>query len=271
MSTISKPKIIGILNLTEDSFSDGGKYVDIKDAIEHAEDMIRNGADIIDLGAESTKPGFYDVDSEIQLEKILPVINKIKKKHKSILFSVDTRSSIVAKEVLNEGASIINDVSSGTHDPKIIRVVADSNAKIIFTHMPDLHQKKKVLDFGDQLIKKINEYLDERVEYALSQGVERKNIIIDPGICYGKSGKDNVEIIKNIKSFVQNFKNVCIGVSNKKFSSDLFSGITDNELALVSLIVTTHCVIHGVLFLRVHDIIPNKDALEVAWKTHMSA
>ena len=275
MSPTNKTKLMGILNLTDDSFSDGGKYIDTKDAIDHAKSMIEDGADIIDIGAESTRPGFKDVDTAIQLERILPVIQKIRKDYNYISVSVDTRSSVVAKEALDTGASIINDVSSGTYDTKIMRIVAESKAKIILTHMPKSHQEKEVSESDDQFnlhrshpLEDIKQYLNERITFALSQGIKKNDIIVDPGICYGKSGEDNIEIIKNIQYFVKNFKNVCLGVSNKKFSSSLFRGFKDDELSIASLAVTTHCVINGVSYLRVHDIVPNRDALEVAWKTH---
>ena len=262
----NKTKLIGILNLTDDSFSDGGKYTETKDAATHIKEMIKDGADIIDIGAESTRPGFHDVSAKIQLKKILPIIHKIREESSRVLISIDTRSSEVAREGLSAGASIINDVSSGTHDSKIMAVVAESEAKMILTHMPKSHQEKNVSDRAHSL-ENIKKYLDERITCALSQGIKRDDIIVDPGICYGKKGEDNVAIIKNIKYFVKSFKNVCVGVSKKKFSSSIFANFKNNELNIASLAVTTHCVINGVSYLRVHDITPNKDALEVAWKT----
>ena len=265
---MKKTKIIGILNLTDNSFYDGGKHVNINDAVNHVKRMIEEGADIIDIGAESTKPGFKDVGADNQLKKILPVIQKIKQDYNSMLISIDTRSSLVAQEALAAGASIINDVSSGTYDSKMMKIVSDEKAKIILTHMPKSHQTKEVSELDiNHTPKNIEQYFNDRIKQALSEGIKKDNIIVDPGICYGKAGKDNIEIIKNIQYFVKTFKNVCLGVSNKKFSSDLFSHFRDEELNIVSLAVTTHCVLNNVTYLRVHDVAANRDALEVAWKT----
>ena len=263
-----KPKIIGILNLTQDSFSDGGKYIDITNAIDYVKKMINAGVDIIDIGAESTKPGFKSISPDQQLEKILPVLNEIKNNCKPVSISIDTRSSIVAKEALNAGAVIINDVSSGTYDSKMMQTISKFNATIIFTHMPESHQSNKPNLRLSKTLEDIQNYFHERIKDAIACGVKKENIIIDPGICYGKTGKENIEIIKNIQFFVKGFKNVCLGVSNKKFSSRLFKNFNDSELNIVSLAVTAHCVINNVSHLRVHDVIANKDALEVAWKTH---
>mgnify|MGYP001177689272 FL=1 len=265
---MKKTKIIGILNLTQDSFSDGGKYLDTANALDHVKKMIADGVDVIDIGAESTKPGFQNVDSSQQLERILPVLKEIKEKYKSVLISIDTRSSLVAEETLNLGASIINDVSSGTYDPKMMEVIAKFNATAIFTHMPESHQTNTSNSYSLEILENIKCYFDERIKNATTCGLEEENIIVDPGICFGKTGKENIEIIKNIKFFVKNFKNICLGVSNKRFSSNLFKNFNDDELNIASLAVTTHCVVNDVSYLRVHDVSANKDALEVAWKTH---
>ena len=240
-----KPKIIGILNLTQDSFSDGGKYIDITNAIDYVKKMINAGVDIIDIGAESTKPGFKSISPDQQLEKILPVLNEIKNNCKPVSISIDTRSSLVAKEALNAGAVIINDVSSGTYDSKMMQTISKFNATIIFTHMPESHQSNKPNLRLSKTLEDIQNYFHERIKDAIACGVKKENIIIDPGICYGKTGKENIEI-----------------------SSRLFKNFNDSELNIVSLAVTAHCVINNVSHLRVHDVIANKDALEVAWKTH---
>lgn len=261
-----KTKIIGILNLTEDSFSDGGKYLDKKNAITYVKKLLNQGCKIIDIGAESTRLGFHDISADSQLEKILPMLSEIKKINQDIKISIDTRASQVAEEALKEGVSIVNDVSSGTYDQHMFEVVSKYNAEIILTHMPKEHLEKKNIK-SNNVIKDISNYFDKSIQIATAKGIKKENIIIDPGISFGKSGNNNIEILKNIEYFVKKFERVCLGVSNKRFSSKIFKDIKDEDLKIISLTISAYATFKNVEFLRVHDVDVNQDAIDVAWKT----
>ena len=262
----NKTKIIGILNITDDSFSDGGKYLEISKAINHIKTMILNGCCIIDIGAESTKPGFKEVSADNQLLRILPIIKEIKKIKDDVKISVDTRSSIVAELVLKEGATIINDVSGGKSDKNMFDVIAKYKAEVILTHMPDEHLESSTATY-DNILKYLEDYFNKLIKHACLCGIDRKDIIIDPGICFGKSGNDNIKILKNMKYLALVFTRLCIGVSNKRFSSEIFDNINDDEMHIAALTVSTLATCSQVEFLRVHNVEANRDAVEIAWKT----
>ena len=265
----NKTKIIGILNLTEDSFSDGQIYLDENKAISHIEKMINEGCKIIDIGAESTRSGFDTIADDIQLKRLLPIIKRIKTSYDDVKISIDTRSSNVADIALTEGASIINDVSAGEYDKNMFSIISKHNAEVIITHMPEEHLRKKNMESAD-IIEDLLNYFNQRISKATTSDISEKKIIVDPGISFGKSGEDNIKIIKNIEIFVKKFERVCLGVSNKRFSSKIFSQLKDKDLHIASLAITAFATYKGVMFLRVHNVSANSDALEVAWKTHQS-
>lgn len=263
---INKTKLLGILNLTSNSFSDGGDHLDINNAKSHVDKMIIEGCKCIDIGAESTQSGFSDVSSDIQINRITPLINYIKNLDQEIIISIDTRSSIVADHCLQSGATIINDVSGTNHDNQMFDIIKKHNAEIILGHLPIEHQNNKIINTTDILML-LTKYFDQLVSKAKLHDINIKKIIIDPSICFGKSGDDNIKILKNINYFVDRYSRVCLGVSNKRFSSKLFADIQDDELSIVSTAITSFASFSGVEFIRVHDIEPNKDAVEVSWKT----
>ena len=266
---INKTKLLGILNLTSNSFSDGGNYLDYSNAKNHVDKMIMEGCKHIDIGAESTQSGFSDVSSDIQIDKITPLIDYIKNLDAEVVISIDTRSSIVADRCLASGASMINDVSGTNHDDLMFNVIKKHNAEIILGHLPDEHQQSKIINTPDILVL-LTEYFDQLVSKAKFHDIDIKKIIIDPCICFGKSGADNIKILKNISYFVERYARVCVGISNKRFSSKLFEDIQDNELNIISTAITSFASFSGVEFMRVHDIEPNQDAVEVSWKTLIS-
>ena len=258
-------KIIGILNLTLDSFSDGGKYYDRDSAKKHVSAMIEEGADIIDLGAESTRSGFTDVDEDIQIKTLSPIIDFINSNHE-IEISIDTRSSKVASAFTTSNVKYINDVSSGLHDSAMMDVVASLGCKYIMTHMPPEHKKGKIKEF-ENILDEIKEYFDERIDACIKSGINRNNIIIDPGIGFGKSGKNNVLLLENIDFLHEVHEHVCIGSSNKRFSSELFKDVsTKEDLKIANLVTFTTSALSNVSFLRVHDVDLTKDVVLVVDK-----
>ena len=161
-----KPQLIGILNITEDSFYDAGKYLDIDKAMKQIDNMVLHGADIIDIGAESTRPGFNNISEQIQLQRTIPLVEQINKNYINTEISIDTRSSVVAHEALKKGASIVNDVSSGTYDSRMLSVVSDFDAKVILTHTSEEHKDNETID-SDDIINDIKKYFNERISKAI--------------------------------------------------------------------------------------------------------
>ena len=253
-------KIIGILNLTMDSFSDGGMYYDLASAKQHISEMIDQGTDVIDIGAESTRSGFSDVDEDSQIRTLTPIIEFIANEY-SIDISIDTRSSKVANAFSDKNISIINDVSSGTHDQNMLKVVSKLGCNYIMTHMSAEHQKGINKDYKD-ILEELDIYFNERIKSCLDEGIDKDKIIIDPGIGFGKSGHDNIKILESIDHLLKIHNKICIGTSNKRFSSTLFNGIeTKDDLKIANVASSTLCALKGTTFLRVHDVGITKDAI----------
>ena len=258
-------KIIGILNLTLDSFSDGGMYYDLESAKKHVSDMISNGADVIDLGAESTRSGFTDVDDDFQIKTLLPVVDFIKNNY-NIPISIDTRSSKVAMAFEEHNIQFINDVSSGFHDNNMLDTVSKIGCAFIMTHMPKEHKEGKVKIFND-IVTDISKYFVERIKSCQKAGIETEKLIIDPGVGFGKSGEDNITLLNNIESLKQVHENVCIGSSNKRFSSRLFEDIqTKEDLRVANLVTFATSALSHANYLRVHDVELTKDTVQVMSK-----
>ncbi len=259
-------KIIGILNLTLDSFSDGGLYYDLNSAKQHINEMINHGADVIDIGAESTRSGFSDVSYIDQIKTLEPVLEFISENF-DISISIDTRSSKVIRYFKNKNISFVNDVSSGLNDNEMLDCVSESGCNYIMTHMPDEHKQGSIRKFED-IISELDSFFSERIESCIKAGIEEKKIIIDPGIGFGKSGDDNLKIIRNLDYVFKIHRNICIGTSNKRFSSKLFDGIeTKNDLKVANLASFAICALEGATYLRVHDVGITKDTILVIEKS----
>jgi len=195
--------IMGILNVTPDSFSDGGQYFDKNVAVEHALAMIRNGANIIDIGGESTRPFSDPVSLDEEISRVIPVIKGIREKS-DVCISIDTTKSMVASEALHVGASIINDVSAMEVDPFMADIAVKFDCPIVIMHMKGTPKNMQDNPTYESLISDIKNYLIKRIDYAVSKGVHRKKIIIDPGIGFGKTVENNFEIINNLNHLLLN-------------------------------------------------------------------
>ncbi len=258
-------KIIGILNLTLDSFSDGGLYYNINSAKHHITEMINNGADVIDIGAESTRSGFSEVSHTDQIKTLEPVIDFINNNF-DVPISIDTRSSKVIEHFIKNKISFVNDVSSGLNDERMLACVAELNSNFIMTHMPEEHKKGSIKNFED-ILSELESFFQDRINSCIKAGIKEEKIIIDPGIGFGKSGDDNLKIIKNIDYILNIHQNICIGTSNKRFSSKLFDGIeTKNDLKVANLASFTVSALEGATYLRVHDVGMTKDTILVVQK-----
>lgn len=240
-------KLVGILNLTTNSFSDGGMYNDFEKAKEHLLELISDGADIIDIGAESTKPYSSPVSPKEQLEKLLPIIDFAKNK---TAISIDTRSAVVAEECINAGANIINDVSGFDYDEKMVDVIAKHNIPIIIQHSQGTPETMQNSPHYNNLIEDIFLNLKKKIDFAHSKNI--KNIIIDPGIGFGKTKEDNFEIIKRIEEFQSLNCPIMLGISRKS----LLDMPNADNLAkdIYTTAINALAIERNVDYIRVHNI-----------------
>ena len=256
--------IMGILNVTPDSFSDGGQYLDKNAAVEHALAMIRNGANIIDIGGESTRPFSDPVSLDEEISRVIPVIKGIREKS-DVCISIDTTKSMVASEALHVGASIINDVSAMEVDPFMADIAVKFDCPIIIMHMKGTPKNMQDNPTYESLISDIKNYLIKRIDYAVSKGVHRKKIIIDPGIGFGKTVENNFEIINNLNHFVKLNFPVLLGASRKSFIG-IALNLPENERLEGSLAANIIGLQQGVKIFRVHDVAETYKALLIANK-----
>lgn len=242
---------MGILNVTPDSFSDGGEYLNKDKAVNHAAKMIEEGADIIDIGGESTRPGSAPVSTEEELERVIPVIEEISEKYQNICISVDTRKSKVAEEAIKSGAAIINDISGGSYDLKIFEIAEKYDLPYVLMHIKGSPDKMQIRPHYVDVVPEIYAYFEERIDLAKKYGVEK--IIIDPGIGFGKRIEDNYEIINRLEKFTQLNYPILIGVSKKSFlGKSLTLDIDDRENA--TTIAETISLEKGAKIIRTHNV-----------------
>lgn len=251
MTGIKKTAVMGILNVTPDSFYDGGKYTSIDKAMRRAESIHNEGASIIDVGGESTRPGSMPVAAQEEIDRVCPVVEKIFREIE-IKISVDTTKSEVAEEALKCGASMINDISGLTFDSRMPKVAALYGADLVIMHTrgrPLVMQKNT---YYENLIQDILDFLNQSVTIAVKNGVDKKRIIVDPGIGFGKTMDQNYQIIYNIEKFVQTGFPVLVGLSRKSFISNLYS--SDEEGLWATIALNSILVNKGVSIIRVHDV-----------------
>ena len=206
---------------TQNSFSDGGEFLEFENAKRHIAQMIEQGAQIIDIGAESTRPNADEIDSQTQIKRILPIIKHIKENYKNILVSIDTRSSEVAQICINEGADIINDVSGLRFDAKMAKTIAKSNAKIVIMHSRSTPKDMDNMCNYENLIDEIFFELKKQCDFAISEGVKPENIIIDVGFGFAKNYEQNIELMTRIEEFKSLGYEILAGVSRKRFIQQL--------------------------------------------------
>ncbi len=251
-------KIMGILNISDDSFYDGGRYNSLDKAVSRVSEMINQGVDIIDVGAVSSKPGSKIIEGEDELKLTSEYIIEFSKNFNDVLFSIDTYNSKVAEFALNNGYAIINDISSGKYDSRIIDVVKEYNAGYVIMHMkgdPDNMQKKPTYN---NVVDSISNYLDSKIEEL--ESINIKNIIIDPGFGFGKTIDHNFEILSNLGKFKEFKKPLLAGISRKSMIYKFLNIGPDKALNGTS-VLNTIALNKGADVLRVHDIIEAKECL----------
>lgn len=247
----NKSYIMGILNVTPDSFSDGGHYFDRKAAVVHAIKMIDEGADIIDIGGESTRPGSDPVPEDEELNRVIPVIEKILSEKPDALISIDTTKHKVADEALKHGASIVNDISGLTFDPETLSVVKEHDASLIIMHIKGTPKNMQKDPVYKNMIEEIYDFLDLQSRKAKEAGI--KNIFIDPGIGFGKKISDNFEIIKRLADFKSLGYPIVIGVSRKSFIGKTLN-LEVSERDHATALVESAAVMNGAKLIRTHNV-----------------
>lgn len=250
----SKTLVMGILNITPDSFYDGGVYKTVDDCLIRIEEMIKQGADIIDIGAESTRPGSKGISTQEELDRIMPVLESAVGNFETI-FSVDTTKSIVARESLKCGVSIINDISGLNFDDKIGQYVADHGASIVLMHTPGRPEVMQQLTSYHDLIDEITGHLRRSINIALSYDIDIQSIVIDPGIGFGKTAEQNLQIIRELDKLSVLNRPILIGTSRKSFIGKLLGEFpVDNRLEGTAATVAAS-IINGASIVRVHDVL----------------
>ena len=264
---LSKKKqslIMGILNVTPDSFSDGGDFFEKNIAIDRALEMVEQGADIIDIGGESTRPFSDSVSLKEEISRVIPVIEGICKES-DVCISIDTTKSKVASEALEAGASVINDISAMEIDSLMVDVALKFNCPIVLMHMKGVPKNMQDNPQYQSLISDIKEYLLARIDFVVSKGIDRNKIIIDPGIGFGKTVENNFEIINNLDQFVKMNLPVLLGASRKSFIG-VSLNLPENDRLEGSIAANIIGLQKGAKIFRVHDVVETNRAMVIANK-----
>ncbi len=258
-------KIMGILNVTPDSFSDGGQFFSLEAAVLHARELIAEGAEIIDVGGESTRPGADPVSLEEELHRVVPVIRGIRSEFPSVIISVDTYKAETAQQAIQAGADIVNDITALRGDPKMVDVIRENRVAVVLMHMQGLPKTMQAAPSYREVVSEVIEFLRERCDWLVSHGVDREAIAIDPGFGFGKRLADNIQLMRNLEAFQIFARPLVVGVSRKSALGQL-SG--DSALPAPKRIwptVALTCLLRekGAHLLRVHDVKPNVEALRM--------
>ena len=267
----SRPLIMGVLNVTPDSFSDGGVHNDVESAVKHALSMVENGADIIDVGGESTRPGALTVDTEEQLRRVLPVITQLRKQlPDGFPISIDTTNIAVAGAAVASGVNWLNDISAAEDSSEMVDLAADKQIPIVLMHRQGKSATMQDDPYYDDVCAEVFTYLLARADVAMESGVARQHIVLDPGIGFGKLFEHNLALLKNLAKLCEYDFPVLLGTSRKRFLSQICNETEAGRLGIATAATTALAIQAGVKVLRVHDIIENRQAADVAWAIQMA-
>ncbi|HRP62710.1 MAG TPA: dihydropteroate synthase [Phycisphaerales bacterium] len=267
--SLDRPRLIGILNVTPDSFSDGGQFLDPAAAVDQAQRMIAEGADIIDIGGESTRPGAQRVDADEQIARVIPVIKRLRDVS-NVVVSIDTTCYEVACAAIDAGASIINDVAAGTEDDRVLSLAAARQCGLILMHRlkpPDrdsYSHQYAIAPTYENVAADVRSFLVERAEAAIATGVHRSAIVIDPGLGFGKSVDQNYELIRRFDELGEAGYPVLCAASRKSFIGAAGGEHVPNRRVAGSVAVAVAAFVQGVRLFRAHDVAPHREALAVA-------
>ena len=255
------PKIMGILNVTPDSFYDGGRYLNVEMATAAALRMVEAGADIIDVGGESTRPGSVEPTEAEELKRVIPVIRALSEK--GITVSIDTRRATVMERALESGAKIINDISALSHDKRSIEVATSSGARVILMHMQGSPKSMQTNPYYEYPSLDIFDFLKQRIVACLEAGIHQNCLLVDPGIGFGKTKTHNIQVLRDIALFHGLGCPVLIGMSRKSFISDLLGNLEASDRMPGSIAGALYAMSQGVHIVRVHDVAETNQSLKV--------
>ena len=254
----NKTYIMGILNVTPDSFSDGGKYLDLDAAINHYKKLVNDGADVVDIGGESTRPYSCSVDVDEEISRVIPIIKTIREFDSNTVLSIDTRNALTAKLALDTGADIINDVSALEWDVDMLNVIKTHQCPVVLNHSkgtPDIMQNNPMyIDVVDE----IYDYFCKKIKFLTENGIEITNIIVDPGIGFGKTTEHNIEIINRLSEFKTLGCPILVGHSRKRFIKEIINSDNLDELDIASAFLSQKLFNNKTNIIRVHNVAINK-------------
>lgn len=256
-------KVMGVLNVTPDSFSDGGRFVRPEISVDHALEMAAQGAEIIDMGAESTRPGSRGVSAAEQLRRLLPVLRAFRTQSRTPV-SIDTQSAKVAQACLDAGANIINDISAMRHDPRMAGTVSKAGCEIILMHMRGTPRTMQRNPAYKDVVAEIILFFKQRLAASDKAGIARSSILLDPGIGFGKTLAHNLEILKRLSEFKALQCPLVVGVSRKGFLGTMTNEPAAEKRVAASVAAAVWAAVQGAEILRVHDVAEHKAALRVA-------
>ena len=259
---IPRPALMGIVNVTPDSFSDGGLHADAEAAIAHGLRLVEEGAAIVDIGGESTRPGSDGVDEAEELRRVVDVVAGIRAAS-DVAISIDTMKSAVAEAAIGAGATLVNDVTAGTHDPRILDVVRDAGVDVCLMHMQGTPRTMQDDPRYDDVVGEVGAYLRARVDACVALGIDPGRIAVDPGIGFGKTVEHNRALLAHVRELGEATGcPVLVGASRKRFLGALL-GDPDADRLVASVVAGVAAVAHGAWVLRVHDVAAHRDALRV--------
>lgn len=263
-----RPLLMGVVNVTPDSFSDGGLYFTPERAIVHAKDLEKAGADIVDIGGESSRPSSQPISLEEELRRVVPVIKAIAPELK-ILISIDTYKAKVAQAAIEAGAKIVNDISALRFDEDMAKVVADYKTPVVLMHMKGTPKDMQINPYYENVLQEVYDFLAERIDYALTQGIDKVQIAIDPGIGFGKRLEDNLRLIKHLSFFKTLGRPILLGPSRKTFIGKVLNIEVPAQRDIGTLGVVALATLLGVDIIRVHAVKEARQIVKII-KTIMS-
>lgn len=257
-----RARVMGIINATPDSFSDGGSFLDPQAALAHGLQMVAEGAEILDIGGESTRPGAQSVEADEEIRRVLPIIQSLRRESQ-VLLSIDTSKAAVARAALDAGADIINDVTGLRGDPDMAALAASSKAGIVIMHMQGEPRTMQVAPTYGDVIHEVGEFFRQALTRSVAYGIDPMRIALDPGIGFGKTPEHNRRLLAELSAFLEFGRPLLVGVSRKSFLGWLAGSSAMDDRFWPGVALTSLCRERGARILRVHDVKPHTEALRM--------
>ena len=254
--------VMGVINATPDSFSDGGSFLDPADAVAHGKKLVAEGAEILDIGGESTRPGAESVSASEEMDRVLPIIRALRRESE-VMISIDTSKAAVARAALEAGADIINDVTGLRGDPEMPQLAATSQAGVVIMHMQGEPRTMQVAPKYDDVVREVGEFFRQALDRALGCGIDPMRIALDPGIGFGKTPEHNRCLLANLSAFLEFQRPLLVGLSRKSFLGWLIGSSKMEDRFWPGVALTSLCRERGARVVRVHDVRSHTDALRM--------